>query len=299
MPESFRPAMSRRIIRTTLRNLRSTADETQKQLADALGWSTAKVIRIEGGKTQVAVSDLRAILSHYGIHDEQEIQRLEKIARAAREPTLATKHGAAISKSFAEFLDHEEAARTIRQWEPTLIPGLLQTKEYARAALNNFEEYSRAAIRNHVPTDIEARVQLRLERKSLLMQDDGPLAMFIIDESALLRQIGVENGSDGIMEGQLAHLKEMNELPNVIIQVMPLSAGAFPPMRGPFVILEFDDAGSLLYIEHPEGGIIDHDDAPQIASYLEFYAAMERVATPPEAFGRIADRLVRQPGFVM
>lgn len=290
MPLNERPAVSRRRLRSLLRRLRADVGETQKQAADALEWSTAKLMRLEGGKTRLTVADLRALLSHYRIVDEDRIKELEELVKNARRPTLAGKYGEALREEFKEFLEDEEAARTIRQYEPTLIPGPLQTEEYARAALTNY-------LDENAKKNIELRIQARLERKDLLKQDGAAEATFILDEAAIRRKVGAEAGLPDLMERQLQHLKEMSRLPNVTIQVVPFGAGIYPALSGPFVILEFDDVtdANLLYREDQENAIIVRNEAELIERHLGMFSAMEEIATPADGFARIADSLLEQP----
>src|SRR5262245_8601540 len=119
------PTISRREIRSVLKRLREQARQTQQQVADTFGWSSAKVIRIEGGKTTPSVSDVTALLSHFKV-PEDEMARLQAVARNANRPGIVKKYGSALSKEFAEFLESEEYAQRIWSYQTALVPGPLQ-----------------------------------------------------------------------------------------------------------------------------------------------------------------------------
>src|SRR5262249_14551798 len=125
-----------------------------------------------------------------------------------------------------KYFGYEASASIIRQFEPLVMPGLLQTEEYTRAVLNLHE----------IPADkADLYVASRRERQELLDREDPPEFFFIIDESVLLRSIGGKS----VMQRQLQHLLRLARYPRVTIQVLPFSIGVHPGLRGPFVLLEF------------------------------------------------------------
>lgn len=288
MPNEQPPAISRRQIRTRLRELRAERRETQQQVADAFGWSAAKVMRIENGKTPVSVSDLTALLSHYRVTDEGEVRRLQALARKAKSPGLAKKYGNALSAEFQEFLENEDAAQEIWSYETNLVPGPLQTREYARAALTLYVDPEKEK-------DINARVEARLERQEMITEDGGPRAIFIIDEAALHRQVGVEMGVDGVMERQLRHLQVLSKLPNIEIQVMRFGVGLYSKYRIPFVVLDLGEGtdSRLVYLEAHDRSIILYEHETTIEPYVETFERMRGLGTQPERFGDIAEGILK------
>jgi hypothetical protein len=199
-------------------------------------------------------------------------------------PTISGRYRNVLSKEFAEFLENEEAARIIRQHEPTLIPGPLQTREYAT-------EIMRLTAEDPLPEEIrEQRINARLERKAILTDEDGPQAFFIIDEAVLHRPMG--NGADpSLMVEQAEHLREMAAYPNITIQVMPFSAGFYPALRSAFVLLEFEDPldNGLLYMESIKDQLIVRDDFDVIARYVDRFQDMESRASRPQDIGSVID----------
>lgn len=279
MPRNQSAAVSRRRLRTALRRLRVARDMTQRDVADALHWSSAKLMRIEAGKVSVSFTDLQALLNHYGVTDPARIQTLNDLSTAARAGSeIGARYRDVLSAGMVELLEHEESAGTIRNFEPQLVPGLLQTPEYAYSALRFLPDDELSA------EVIERRVEARMERAKLLARDDSPDAFFILDESVLYRRVGAESGADGVMAAQLEHLRAMAARPHVSIQILPFGAGLHGAIRSPFVILEFDDEldDGLVYIESPQNEVIIREDVESIVRYADRFRALEKRATSRE-----------------
>src|SRR5581483_8594616 len=163
---------------------------TQEQAAGVMEWSLSKLIRIEGGGVSISVSDLRSLLTMYQITDESYVEELVTLARAARQRSWLTAFRDVTSSQYVTFVGYEAAASIIRQFEPTLIPGQLQTEEYARAVTLEY-----AADR------VDKLVEIRIRRQELL---EGPrrLFCFILDEAVIRRQVGAPT-NPGVMRRQL------------------------------------------------------------------------------------------------
>jgi hypothetical protein len=138
-------------------------------------------------------------------------------------------------------VDLESAATLIRTYEGQLVPGLLQTEDYMRAVIGG-------AHLDEPSEEAERRVALRMARQTLLTRPDAPRLWAVIDEAALRRPVG----SPEVMRGQLERLIDAIKLGNVILQILPLRAGAHPGMVGAFSILRFADGElpDVVYIEH-------------------------------------------------
>ncbi|GAB7052241.1 helix-turn-helix domain-containing protein [Catenuloplanes indicus] len=279
MPRNQSAAVSRRRLRTALRRLRVARDMTQREVADALHWSSAKLMRIEAGKVSVSFTDLQALLNHYGVTDPARIGALNDLSVAARAGSaIGVRYRDVLSTGMVELLEHEESAGTIRNFEPQLVPGLLQTPEYAYSALRFLPDEELSA------EVVERRVEARMERAELLTRDDSPDMFFVLDESVLYRKVGAESGADGVMAAQLAHLRELSALPHVSIRILPFGAGLYGAIRSPFVILEFDDEldDGLVYIESPQDEVIIREDVESIVRYADRFRALEKRATSRE-----------------
>ncbi|GAB7042326.1 MULTISPECIES: helix-turn-helix domain-containing protein [Catenuloplanes] len=279
MPRNQSAAVSRRRLRTALRRLRVARDMTQREVADALRWSSAKLMRIEAGKVSVSFTDLQALLKHYGVTDPARIDTLNELSVAARAGSeIGVRYRDVLSSGMMELLEHEESAGAIRNFEPQLVPGLLQTPEYAYSTLRFLPDEELSA------EVVERRVRARMERAELLTRDDSPDAFFVLDESVLCRKVGAESGADGVMAAQLEHLREMAARPHVSIRVLPFGAGLYGALRSPFVILEFDDEldDGLVYVESPQDELIIREDVESIVRYADRFRALEKRATSRE-----------------
>ena len=289
------PTMQRGRLRAELRRARRDAGLTQEQVADAMEWSLSKVIRIEGGTVSVSITDLRALLGRYQITDPDEIDSLVKLARAARERSWANEYKEIISPQYLSYIEYENASSIIRQFEPLLIPSLLQTEEYMRALLDDFAVTQARK---------DALIQLRLRRQELLEQERQPDLHFVMDEAAVRRQVG---GPDAARR-QLGHLVTMANRDNITIEIVPFSAGYHPGMRGPLVLFEFPDPrdNDVLYLENSRRGrqstetVVGGDDAELVATYREIFETLRKLSLGPENsrvfLKRLTDELQRGPG---
>ncbi len=217
----------------------------QREVAEQLDWSPSKVIRIEAGSVGVSVTDVRVLLTHYGITDPEQVAALTEMARAARRPPWWASFRSWVSPDFEMYLGYESSASIIRNFESNLVPGLLQTEEYAREVLQRLGTGDER---------MEQLVQLRLERQDRLIQPDGPEIFFILDEAAVRRIVG----SEGTMKKQYEKLLTVHEMPNVTVLTVPFSAGIYPQFRSPYVLFEFlgDEDDMVAYLENADGEAI-------------------------------------------
>jgi transcriptional regulator with XRE-family HTH domain len=244
------PTVRRRRLALELRRLREAAKLTCEEVAERLECSASKISRVETGRVSVSPRDVRDMLEIYGVPADQR-EGLVQLARESRQKGWWHAYGDSVQPHFATYLGLESAASEIRIYEVNLIPGLLQTEDYARAVLT-------AAMVNSSRADIERRVALRMERQRL-SRANPPKLWAVLDEAALRRQVG---GGE-VMRMQLEHLRETSALRNVSLQVIPFAGGAHPGMGRPFVILSFgedadpdvvylEDLASALWVENVE-----------------------------------------------
>jgi transcriptional regulator with XRE-family HTH domain len=269
-----------------LRRIRKDAGLTQDQVAAAMEWSLSKLIRIEGGGVSISVSDLRSLLAQYQITDENQVEELVGLARAARQRAWFTAFRDITSPQYVTFVGYETAASVIRQFEPTLIPGQLQTEEYARAVTAEY-----AADR------VDKMVEIRIRRQEVL-EEPGRLFFFIMDEAAIRRVVGAPT-NPGIMRRQLRKLVEIARQPNITIEIVPFSAGVHPGMKGPFTLLEFPgDDEDALYLENARGGasnpsVLLTGEDPQILVHREAFERLREQSLGPkesiELLSRVAE----------
>ena len=272
--DSPSPAVQRRRLRSELRRARLEAGLTQEQVAKAMDWSLSKLIRIENGTTaSISTNDLRAILVHYKITDEAQTEEFLAMARASRERSWWNAYRDVAPPRLVQLIEYEEAASVSRNFQSFVIPGMLQTEEYARASTHQLAPAMAAE-------QVNPRVEIRMKRQELLKRPDAPLMFFVMDEGVVRRLVG---GKD-VMRQQLQRMIDVADTPKITIEVIPFSAGTLPGMQAPFVIHEFPDAADddVLYQETASGGLLSRDDPEEILSFREFFGHMRDLSLGPE-----------------
>lgn len=233
---------SRRLGRE-LRRLRENAGLNMEAAAKALGCSTSRISRIESGDIKPRTGDVMELLVAYGVGIEGEPGKsLLTVARELRQSGWWQRLGA-ISGRYATFIAYEAEAVEARNFEPTLIPGLLQTQAYARAV---------NSVGRETDTDsIDQRVRARITRQEILNRKPKPLKLHaILSEATLMFEVG---GQDVLTE-QLEHIANLAARPNITVQVLRFAAGATLADRGGFAVLTFEgDDPALGYVETPAG----------------------------------------------
>jgi transcriptional regulator with XRE-family HTH domain len=283
------PAVQSRRLRTELRGTRETLKLTQKEVAKALDWSASKLLRIENGSVNISRSDLLALAGHYGITDADKLRDLVTMAAVAKMPSWA-EYRSVLSPEFVTYLGFESSASIIRQYQPVLIPGLLQTEEYARETIRAL-----APKDDRSPSREDLRWQARHERQQrLLARKPRPRLHFILDEASVRRRVGPGD----TMVRQLRHLIEVSEQDDVALQLLPFSAGAHAGMRGPLVLLEFADASldPMLYLENARGDFVSATDAAEVQNALETFFDLEDLAGPKSRFASTLQDIIHDLG---
>ncbi|MCF2531598.1 helix-turn-helix domain-containing protein [Yinghuangia soli] len=267
MPQGQDPMVARRRLKDALRRQREAAGFTQRQVADEMDWSPSKLIRIEAGQVAVSTTDLRALLQHYGVVDPVRVAALEALSRTARERAWWSNYRNVANADLRAFLGFETSASIIRNFEPLNVPGLLQTREYAREILAAVDQQS-----------IDELVDLRMERQELLTRDEAPEVHFIMSQAVIERVAG----GPRVMRRQLRHIARVAAYPNVTVRIVPWTVGFFPRYRVAYTVFEFPDAEdpAILCREGPTGDIITREgpleDTPN--DYLASFWEIEREA---------------------
>lgn len=277
------PTVLRMLLGAHLRRLREAQGVTREDAGWEIRSSESKISRMELGRVGFKERDVADLLTLYGLDDEEERTRLLALARDANNPGWWHRFGDVLPNWFQSYLGLEAAAALIRTYEVQFVPGLLQTKEYARAVV--LLGHGRAKA-----DEIDRRVELRMARQQVLTRPDAPKLWVVVDEAALRRPIG---GID-IMRGQVDALLEANTLPNVRLQVIPFNAGGHAAAGGAFTILRFPDQDlpDVVYIEQLTSALY-LDKRDDVDLYAE---AMERLcveARPPTDTSKILEEIRR------
>jgi transcriptional regulator with XRE-family HTH domain len=256
------PVVQRARLTAELQKLRRDAGKTQEEVARALDWSASKLIRIEGGAVRLSTTDLQALLRHYGVTDEDRISELSVLARGARERGWWDLYRDDLDDAYSTYLGYELGASFVRSFSPLLIPGLLQTEEYARSLTI---EYAPAPV-------AETLIEVRMQRQDkILNREDPPAQHYVIDEAVIRRRVGGQVDA-GIMPRQLAHLAELARHPEITVELIPFSQGAHFGMRGEFTVLGFEGTApaGVVYLENMQRPVTV-TDSEEVASYLEAF----------------------------
>lgn len=240
MPDRRAPSVRGRQLAAELRRMRDAATLTGEEAAARLGWSASKISRIETGQTPASLADLRRLLDVYEVFGSQR-ERLELLVESAAQRGWWDAYADTLGPEYAALIALETEAESVRWYSPMLIPGLLQTEQYAR-------EVIRSGLLIALPGEVERRVQVKMTRQRVLTNDNPLNLSVILDEAAILRPVG----SPEVMRKQLAHLNTVATLPNVTILVLPLAAGTHPATSGEFTILGFPElvAPDVVYLEN-------------------------------------------------
>jgi transcriptional regulator with XRE-family HTH domain len=265
MAERRAPSVRSRQLAVELRRLREEATLTGEQVASRLGWSAAKVSRMETARTAVAPADLQLLLDLYGISGQYR-ERLIELGRTARQRGWWDAYADMLGPEYATLIALESEAESAGWYAAQIVPGLLQTEEYAR-------EIIRSTLLISPPGEVERRVQVRMSRQRVLTRDNPLELSVVLDEAALERQVG----GAGVMRAQLRYLAEVAGSPNVRIQVLPNAAGAHPAVTGEFTILRFPEliAPDVVYLEHMTSNIYVEREA----EVFRYNLALERLST--------------------
>ncbi|MFJ9557829.1 helix-turn-helix domain-containing protein [Nocardiopsis sp. NPDC101807] len=244
MQRSHSPTLRRRRLSAELKRAREEANITSTNAARLLGWAAGKLSMIENAEIQkVKADDLNKMLDLYQVTDPDKREALHALARDAKVRGWWSKYREVFGPQ--SLPDFEAEASTIRTFESSVIPGLLQTPEYAHAVFQG-GRYTGAE-------EIERRTQARMARREILTRFNPTKLRVVLDEAALRRFIG----GPEVMVEQMRHLLHMAKLPNIDLQVLLFSTGAHNALIAPFSILEFPEPLDLpiVFIETATGGL--------------------------------------------
>jgi transcriptional regulator with XRE-family HTH domain len=267
VPEVRSPTVRRRELGALLRKLRTEKGLTVEQAADQLMFSMSKLSRMETGHGAPSRRDIRDLCALYEVTDEAERKRMMNLAVEGRQAGWWQSYDL---NQFADYVGLEADAVSVKNYQSILIPGLLQTPDYARAV-------NEAVIPQPDPERLEEQTEVRLRRQDRLTQDPPLRFGAILDEAALHRVIG----GPAVMEAQLRHLTELSKLPNVTLQVIPFSAGGHPAMDSTFNVLEFADAvPGVVYVEGLVGWVY-MKRSRDVERYAGVFERLCHIALPP------------------
>lgn len=223
------PTTNRRRLRVELRRLRESKELTLDDVRKKMEWSISKLIRIESGTVSISLSDLKLLLHLYDVSDPRKLEELLELARRSRQHHWAGEYRDISSASYMDFLGYEDDAVRITQYHPLVIPGLLQTRSYAKKII------AATTVGHAEGGTIERRVKLRMARQQRFYEDGrNRRARFVLPESVLTPPMKPE-----ITAEQRTHLVKLADNPRVEIRVLPSHTETARKLIGAFSLHEF------------------------------------------------------------
>lgn len=269
-----------RRLRRELKRLRREAGLSTDAAGERSGMSGPTISRIENGKRAISVDETERLLDVYGVPVPRQRAILD-LAERANELGWWQAYTGQISPDAQTTIALEEEATKITNFQLAVVPGLLQTAEYARKILQSSNIHD-------TPRAVETKVAARMARQSILTRPDAPELHVIIDEGALRRHDDAE-----VMSRQLRHLVDSASRPNVTIQVVPFSAGQHASTEGSCVVFEFGEDPVIILLE---GKLSDLflEEPEEIETYQEAVQRLLRVALDPTESVAFIDRLSKE-----
>jgi len=266
------PVIQSAIVRSELVRLRKAKGMTQEQVAKNLEWSASKLIRVEGGHSSITKVDLGALLDQYDVISGDERERLQELNRGTKEPGWWEAYRNDFPVTYLNYVGYEAGASFIRQFPGTVMPGLLQTPQYAEALTAISIE----------PVKVAPVVGLRMQRQAELAQRvPRPYRYFVLDEAVIRRHIGIQK-DPAIMPSQLRHIvRQAEEDDRLTVRVIPFSKGAHAGLSGPFTLLEFDGGlPDVLYLDTGKEAINMLTSDDRVSEYADSFESLLEVALP-------------------
>ena len=276
MPEVRSPTVRRRELGVLLRALRNEKGLTVEQVAERLLCSPSKVSRMETGHGAASLRDVRDLCDLYGITDESSRDRLMSLAREGKRQGWWQSY----DLDYGTYVGLEAEAVAISDFQSSVVPGLLQTADYARAG-------HEAYLPRLSPDQIDLNIEAKLRRQGLLTQPEALTFAAVLDEAVLHRAVG----GPRVMDAQLDKLIEAARLPNVTVQVIPFAAGYHPGLESNFNILDLPaPAPSVVFVEGLVGSV--YLERPEdLRRYREVFERLQTIALSPKDTIDVIDKI--------
>lgn len=240
---------------------------TAAEVANILGMSPSKMSRMETGRRGLHPDDVSALLNLYRVPETRR-EELMDLVRTQSQPGWWQSQGIGLPVLWKDLIDLESRASRIQNFELALIPGLLQTRDYAAAVMRGINKsLSELALASLVGS--------RMARQNVLMRTDKQF-LLVIDEHALRCPVG----DPGVMRRQLRHLIDEADRPNVTLRVVPTMAGSYTGLSGPFMIMDFPDEPSVVFFENQNVGMFP-ENKDDVAAYRQAFGGILTSALSP------------------
>ncbi|MCX5391225.1 helix-turn-helix transcriptional regulator [Streptomyces sp. NPDC006482] len=271
MPAGGKPTVRSRRLGSALKRLREAAGVDQSVAAQAILRSVTKVSRLESGQVSASALEVRTLLDCYGVRDGDERRRLEELARASNQRGWWFDYQETLRPDYADHITLESDSTYIRSWEPSLIPGLLQTPEYAESVISSGPSF--------IPQErIAQLVEVRQERQRRI-EDGGVHFTAIIWEPA----IAALRHDPAVRDGQLRRLLDAGQRQNVTVQILPAAASKAAGMSGAFVAFSFGIEPNVEAVAVRTAANTTVVEAPEdLAAYVNVFDLLRSAAMSAE-----------------
>ncbi|MBV7246438.1 helix-turn-helix domain-containing protein [Streptomyces sp. MW-W600-10] len=245
--------MRRRRLGAELKRLREKAGVKMEEAAERIGGDKPKISRQENGRQGVSKLEIEALLALYGVSDERLRTALTTLAREGRRKGWWAQYSDILPAGFQERLSMESDAARILTFQPMLVPGLLQTVEYAT-------EVIRSVDKGVTEEERDSYIEVRKARQEIFTRDNPPQYVCLLDEAVLRREVG----GPAVMAAQLDKILEVNNPPRLTIQVVPFSQGWHAGADGAFNIYSYPDPMDLdvVNLDYLDGALYLEEDQP-------------------------------------
>ncbi|WP_223840047.1 helix-turn-helix domain-containing protein [Saccharopolyspora pogona] len=262
-----RQTVERRQLGLMLRRFRDRAGKTQQQAAQAIGRNTARISQVETAKGSFSPEELNALLDFYGVN-ATERQTVLDLGVQARKRQRGPIYADQLPLAFERLADLQADAESIGFYEAGVVPGLAQSADYVRAVIESGD----GVWWDSSEDEVEMRVAFRLEQQRRVLEAGDPKDVFLVLAEAAVDQ---PVGSISVLRGQILHLLQLGERPNVMVQVLPNNVRNNPLLGGGLITLDFGGAApQIAFVSVIYGSGIYHDQEEDTGP---MFRAFERV----------------------
>ncbi|MFI9582655.1 helix-turn-helix domain-containing protein [Streptomyces sp. NPDC052236] len=245
--------MRRRKLGGELKRLREAAGVKMEEAAERIGGDKSKISRQENGRQGVSKLEIEALLTLYRVEDQKLKTALATLAREGRRKGWWAQHNDILQEPFQERLAIESDAARIHAFQPLLVPGILQTIEYATETIHSVDKKASEE-------EVQQLVSVRMNRQEIFKRDNPPQYVCVLDEAVLRREVG----GPRVMAAQLQKLIEVNNPPKLTIQVIPFGQGWHAGLDGPFSLYAYPDPMDLdvVNLDYLDGALYLEENGP-------------------------------------
>ncbi|MEU4652565.1 helix-turn-helix transcriptional regulator [Streptomyces sp. NPDC023723] len=282
MPAGGRPTVRSRRLGMALRQYRQAAKLDQPQAAEIIAASQARISRLESGHVTARVIEVRLLLDAYGVDDPVVRAKLEELAKHSKNRGWWLEHAAHLRPDYLDHIALEDDATYIREWQPVMVPGLLQTPTYAAATIADGPHYMD-------PERVAQLVRVRVGRQAKI-EEGGTSYTAVVSEGVIAHPlVSVETHRE-----QLAALLEIGQRKNVTLQVLPFSAGVLVGYTSAFSSFSFDEEPTVeaVTMDNLRGTSV-LEGAEDLAAYANAYDLLRSSALAPDASAKLIRGILR------